>query len=391
MRLLFLTQRYLPEMGTASNRISDLAERMASFGHQVTVLAAMPNHPEGRIFEGYRGRFLMEEQNDNVRVVRTWIYASNGEGILGRLLNYFSFVLTSLIGALLKLGRQDVVFVASPPLFLGISGLVLKWCWRAKLVFNVADLWPKSAVDMGVVTNPRLIQVASALEHTLYRHSDLITAQTQGIVTDIEQRTSTPVLLCTNGVDPACTVIDGNREDTRRQFGLGARDFVVAYAGLHGLAQGLSSVLTTAGEMQAQQDVKFAFFGDGPEKKQLMKMAESLGLHNVIFLPAQAKSRMPEIMNAIDVALVPLRRLELFKGALPGKLFEAMASGIPVIVSIEGEAKDLVERSRGGICVPPEDSHALAEAILLLRDNLDLVREWAKMENSSFRFTTTGA
>lgn len=359
-------------MGTASNRISDLAERLASFGHEVTVLAAMPNHPQGKIFEGYRGRFMIEEQSDKVRIVRTWIYATNDDGIIRRLLNYFSFVLTSLIGAFVKLERQDVVFVASPPLFLGISGLVLKWCWRAKLVFNVADLWPRSAVDLGVVTNPRLIHAASALEHGLYRHSDLVTGQTQGIVADIRQRTSTPVLLCTNGVDPACTLISGNREETRRQFGLGTTDFVVGYAGLHGLAQGLRSVLSAAAEMQEYRDVKFVFFGDGPERKQLMKVAESQGLGNVKFLPAQAKSRMPEIMNAIDVSLVPLRRLELFKGALPGKMFEAMACGIPVIVSIEGEAKDLVERSRGGICIAPEDPRALVDAVLLLRGNAEL-------------------
>jgi glycosyltransferase involved in cell wall biosynthesis len=141
---------------------------------------------------------------------------------------------------------------------------------------------------------------------------------------------------------------------------------------LHGLAQGLVSVLAAAEDVRKDSGIKFAFFGDGPEKKQLMKVAERLQLDNVKFFPNQPKAKMPEIMSVIDVSLVPLRRLELFKGALPSKMFEAMGAGVPVIVSIEGEAKDLVERARGGISVPPEDPRALVDAILFLRDSPDL-------------------
>jgi glycosyltransferase involved in cell wall biosynthesis len=372
MRLLFLTQRYPPEIGTASNRISDLAERLASFGHDVTVLAALPNHPEGKIFDGYRGRLVMEERRQDVRIIRTWIYASNAKGVVRRLLNYFSFVVTSMFGALAKVGRQDAVFVASPPLFLGISGLVLKWFWRSKMVFNVADLWPKSAVDLGVVTSPRLIRISSALENALYRGSDLITCQTKGIVADIQQRTKTAVLLCTNGIDASSIFHNGNREESRRQFGLREQDFVIGYAGLHGLAQGLDLILAAAEKVQDHDDVKFVLFGDGPEKRRLTKAAKDRGLKNVAFFPPQPKSRMPEIMNAIDVSLVPLRRLDLFKSALPGKMFESMGAGVPVIVSIEGEAKELVELARGGICIPPEDPRALVDAVLFLRDNPEI-------------------
>jgi len=372
MRLLFLTHYYPPETGAAANRISDLAERLASSGHEVTVLAPLPNYPQGEIFSGYRGRYLIEEQRRAVRVVRTWLYATNSEGIVRRLLYYFSFVFTSMVGAVLKIGHQDVVFVASPPLFLGISGLLLKTWWRAKMVFNVSDLWPKSAVDLGVVRNQQLIRAATALELAVYRHADLITAQTQGIVSDIQQRTSTPVLLWTNGVDPSSMLSSGNREQTRQRFGLTNKDFVVGYTGLHGLAQGLGSVLAAAEGIRENQDVKFVFFGDGPERKQLMKTAAQHRLENVRFFPTQPKSQMPEIMNAIDVSLVPLRRLDLFKGALPSKMFEAMGAGVPVVVSIEGEAKDLVERAQGGLCVPPEDPRALANALLFLRQNPEL-------------------
>jgi glycosyltransferase involved in cell wall biosynthesis len=386
MKLLFVTQYYPPETGAASNRVSDLAERLASFGHEVTVVAPMPSYPEGTIFDGYRGRFLMEERRQNVRVVRTWNYATKSERIVQRLLSYFSFVFTSVLGARLKIDRQDVVFVASPPLFLGIAGMVLKRFWRTKMVFNVSDLWPKSAIELGVVKNSRLLRIASTLESMIYKHSDLITGQTQGIVADIHHRTRTPVLLWTNGIDPSAMLPLGNREKTRQQFGLDTSHFVVGYAGLHGLAQGLVSVLAAAEDLRGERGIKFVLFGDGPKKKQLMKIAARRHLDNVKFFPNQPKARMPEIMSVIDVSLVPLRRLELFKGALPSKMFEAMGAGVPVIVSVEGEAKDLVERARGGISVAPEDPRALADAILLLRDSPDLCQ---RMGTSGKQFIST--
>src|SRR5579862_7428173 len=182
MRLLFLTQYYPPETGAAQNRISDLAERMAALGHIVTVLTAFPNYPQGRIFEEYRGRFIAREKRGSIQIVRTWIYATRTKSFLPRLCNYFSFVFTSIIAALTTVGGQDIVIVESPPLFLGISGLIISWLWRAHLVFNVSDLWPKSAVDLGILRNKSIIRLSTMLESYIYRRSALITGQTEGIV-----------------------------------------------------------------------------------------------------------------------------------------------------------------------------------------------------------------
>lgn len=372
MKLLVLTHYYPPDTGAASNRISDLTERLAAFGHEVTVLAPMPSYPEGRILDGYRRKLLIEERSQNVKIVRIWNYATKSEKISRRLLNYFTFVCSSVLGAWFKVKRQDIVFVASPPLFLGIAGWVLKSCWKAKMVFNVSDLWPRSAVELGVIKNSHAIQIASALESAMYKQSDLITGQTQGIVADIRQRTTTPVLLWTNGIDPAIMLPTKAREISRESLGFKTEDFVVGYAGLHGLAQGLGSVLAAAEHVKKEKGIKFVFFGDGPERKSLINTAKHKFLENVQFFPNQPRARMPEIMGMLDAALVPLRRLDLFKGALPSKMFEAMGAGVPVIVSVEGEAKELVERSGGGIAIAPEDPQALSDAILFLRDNPSL-------------------
>src|SRR5579872_2733473 len=137
MNVLFLTQYFPPEIGSTQNRLSYLAKSLVERGHEVTVLTALPNYPEGEIFEGYRGRLLMEERVDGMRMVRVWCYATRRKAVLPRMLNYGSFMFASLLGSL-RIGRPDVMLADSPPLFLGLSALPMKWILGAKLVFNVA-------------------------------------------------------------------------------------------------------------------------------------------------------------------------------------------------------------------------------------------------------------
>jgi glycosyltransferase involved in cell wall biosynthesis len=223
--------------------------------------------------------------------------------------------------------------------------------------------------SLGMLHSKLLIRVATALEEFIYRRSDLITGQTQGIVENIRSRIPTvPAALMTNGADVEAFSVDlnGARERVRRDLGL-ENAFVVGYAGLHGLAQGLETLLEAAERLRQQKDIHFVLFGDGPEKPKLTEMVRKQKLNNVHLHPAQPKSNMPGIMAAFDASIVPLKRLELFRGALPCKLFESMAAAVPVILSIDGEARALVEEAVAGICVPPEDAEEMAEAVLRLR------------------------
>jgi glycosyltransferase involved in cell wall biosynthesis len=367
VHILILTQYYPPETGAPQNRLSDLARRLARSGHDLTILTAMPNYPRGEIFEEYRKRFLVKDTYAGIKVIRTWIYATQKKTFVRRLLNYFSFVVSSFALGIWKIGSPDIVIVESPPLFLGISGFLLSFCKNAKLVFNVSDLWPDSAVAMGVLDNKVLIQFSRSLEEFLYRRSVLITGQTRGIVDNIQSRfPDKEVALITNGVDVAAFLDASNsaqRTETRREFGL-ERKFVIGYAGLHGLAQGLDTVILAARLLVQHQDVLFAFFGDGPEKEMLVQQVDQFGLKNVRFYSSQPSARMPSVVGSFDVALIPLKRLDLFKGALPSKMFEAMAAAVPLLASIEGEARELVERAQGGLCIEPENPQAMADAIL---------------------------
>jgi len=369
MRILILTQYYPPEAGAAQNRLSDLARRLAESGHTITVLTALPSYPKGEIFEGYRGCFTVVEQSDGIRIIRTWIYPLRMPSFGVRLLNYLSFAFSSVALGAWKIGKQDCVVAESPPLFLLISGFIISWLKRSSFVLNVSDLWPASAVAMGILRSRVLIALSTRLEEFLYRRSDLITAQTQGMVENIRSRCpGRRVELITNGVDAEGfpdALHPELRTRVRKEFEIEEK-FVVGYAGLHGLAQGLETVLGAATVLAGHEDIAFALFGEGPEKDRLMRLTRQALLTNVHFYPAQPTSRMPEVLSLFDCAVIPLKRLDLFHGALPSKMFEAMAASVPVIVGVDGEARRLVDKAQAGICVEPENPKALADAILKL-------------------------
>lgn len=383
MRILFITQYFPPELGAPQNRIADLALRLSEAGHSVAILTAFPNYPEGRVADAYRRKLRTIDHWRGLKVVRTWIYATPGKGFVARLWNYFSFVISSMILGTRAAGEQDVVIVESPPLFLGLTGLVISRMKRARLVFNVSDLWPESAVALGVIRNRALIRFAGRLERFIYERSDLISGQTRGIVSNIGVRVPLkPVYLLTNGVAAERFHAAGepaSKDAVLRLEPALAGRMVVGYAGLHGLAQGLETVLEAARLLGNRADIAFVLMGDGVEKPRLREMAGKLNLTNVFFLKSQPRESMPGILAAFDAALIPLKRLDLFKGALPSKMFEAMAAGLPLLVMIDGEARALAETAEAGVYVEPENPQALAESVAALA--ADAVRRRQLGEN----------
>lgn len=339
----------------------------------MTVLTALPSYPRGEIYPDYRGCFTRTEEEAGIRIVRIWAYATRKKAFILRILNYLSFSVLSVVVGWRALENADVVFVESPPLFVGFSGYMLSKLKNAKLVLNISDLWPESAVVLGVLRNQLLIRWVTRAEEWLYRRASLVTGQTQGIVDSIHRRCpGTRVQLMTNGVSPEFLASAAEalvkRECVRREFDAENR-FVVGYAGLHGLVYGLDAVLKTASVLANFDEIHFLLIGDGPEKQRLQKKAKLDGLTNISFFSTLPVARMPEILTAMDVVLITLRRHDLFRGTLPSKLFEAMGAGVPVIGAFRGEAQRIIEGSNCGICVEPEDAPAMAEAILtLLRD-----------------------
>lgn len=377
MKLLILTQYFPPEVGAPQNRLYELAVRLQEKGMDVSILTAMPNYPQMKVYEGYNNKWYMEEQMGQLRVHRSWIYTTPSKSIFNRLLNYFSFVFSSFFAGWIKVGKVDYILCESPPLFLGATAFALKKLKDAQLIFNVSDLWPESAERLGLVTNPVFLKMATRLEEFLYRQSNLISGQTQGIVKNISSRFPTKkVYWLPNGVDLNYYDPASVHSTWRSDNGFREDDFIVLYAGIIGHAQGLDVILHAAARLKNQQRIKFVLLGSGPEKEKLQDLKKIKQVDQVFFFDAVSKKEMPAILAASNVSVVPLKRLELFKGAIPSKIFENLAMKKPILLGVEGEAKDLfITQGNAGLAFIPEDDKDLAEKTQQLFNDPALVRQ----------------
>ncbi|MGC9523895.1 MAG: glycosyltransferase family 4 protein, partial [Anaerolineae bacterium] len=242
----------------------------------------------------------------------------------------------------------------------------------------VRDLWPESAVALGELQNPFAIRVATVLEKACYRRARRVVAVTRGIHDRLLERDipARKVSWIPNGANtelfrPMPTV----GAERRKELGLGGK-FVAIYAGIHGIAQALETVLYAADRLKGNTDIHFLFIGDGPRKRDLVRLAEELRLPNVTMLDSQPRETIPGYLSAANIALVPLRDEELFKGAVPSKIFDAWACARPVLLGIDGEAREILERAQAGRYVEPESVEALVRAVSELSTRPDLCREY---------------
>lgn len=374
MRITFLCQYFPPEMGAPSARTFEHARRWVELGHDVTVVTGFPNHPTGVIRPEYRGQFVKRESVEGIDLLRTWVYCAANKGFFRRVLNFLSFFFSSLMMGALLTRKPDVVIGTSPQFFCAVSAYLLSRIKRVPFVFEVRDIWPQSAVEMGALKNRWLIRALEAIEMYLYRHAMLIVPVAESTRDYLIGKGVAPekIKIITNGVDAAYLASASvTPEDVRRQLNLEDK-FVVSYIGTHGMAHALQVVLNVAKRFSGDSDVHFLFVGEGAEKQKLKQLAERLSLGNLTFLDEQPRERLLGFYRASDVSLVPLRRLAIFQKVLPSKLFELMGVGCPIICSVEGEAARLVAAAEAGLCIEPENEDALFVAINRLRAEPEL-------------------
>ncbi len=372
MKLLILTQYFPPEVGAPQNRLFELAVLLQKEGVDITVLTAMPNYPSMEIHKEFVGKKYTFEEMGGLKVHRSSIYVSKSKSIVKRLQNYFSFVWSSYWVGKKKLEKEyDYIFCESPPLFLGISAYLLCKNKNAKLIFNVSDLWPESAEKLGLVTNKFFLKLATILEEFLYKKSVLITGQTQGIVENISGRfPNKKVYWLPNGVDLSLFNPDAINANWRKENGFSENDLLLLYAGIIGYAQGLDIILKAAEKTKSNAEVKYLLLGSGPEKERLMELKSNMDLENVFFLDLVPKSEMPNIVKAVDVALVPLKKLDLFLGAIPSKIFENLAMKKTLLLGVDGEARELfINQGKAGLYFEPENEEELVNKINQLNNN----------------------
>ena len=392
MRVLIVTHYFPPEIGAPQARLSGLAATWAADGDGVTVLTGMPNHPTGVLPPAYRRAVRRREHRDGYRVIRTWLFATPNEGVARKTLGHLSFMVSSVLLGWRASGPADVVVVSSPTFFSILSGWLLARLKRARFVVEIRDLWPAIFVELGVLTNRRVIGMLERLELAVYAAADQVVVVSEGFRADLLRRgvPQEKVHTIRNGVDLGRFTPAGDssaeHHELRARLGAGPDDCLVLYAGTHGISQGLSAIADAAAVLDDaggsvgtrtsgsaadraaaldRRAIRFAFVGDGADKHRLQRRVEELGLRNVVLLPGVPSAEMPALLAAADICLVPLRNVPLFTTFIPSKMFEYLAAGKAVIGSVAGEAAQILAQA-GAVVVPPEDSGSLAAAIAAL-------------------------
>ena len=378
MRILFFTHYYPPEVNAPASRTSEHCRAWAQAGCDVTVVTCAPNHPNGKVYPGYRNRLWQVEMQDGVRIVRLWTYLAANQGFAPRVLNYLSYM-TAAILALPFLPKADVVVSTSPQFFCGLVGWFARAVKRAPWVLEIRDLWPESIVAVGAMKKGRAIRFLEWLERFAYRRADAIISVTRGFVPHLAARCGDAgkIAVFMNGADLSAFTKSADSEEVKRKLGLGGK-FVAAYVGTHGMAHGLDTILEAAALLK--DDPRFAFLmaGGGAEEARLRAARDARGLDNVVMLGQRPKPEMPGLWSATDASLILLKRSDTFKTVYPSKMSEAMAMQCPVILGVEGEAKDVLLAAGAGIAITPESAEELAAAVRKLADDPELAAAYGR-------------
>ena len=393
MNILLIHQYFLEPGDGGGSRFNEMTKVWVGEGHHVEVLAGMVHYATGEKLPEYRGRRFARREQDGVHVIRCDVSEDYNVNFVGRLKGYFSFVASSTQAGLRMLQREpDVILVTSPPLFVGITSLILSRFKRVPFVFEVRDLWPESAIDTGVLTNPLLIAAAYAFERFIYGRAALINVLTPAFRTKLIEDKGVPadkVVFIPNAAD------FGLAEDVAQDFdrdafrqNIGWRDKVVlTYVGAHGVANHLDQVLDVAAILRDEHpEVHFVLIGGGMRKADLVARAEREGLRNVQFIDSVPKAEVFRYILASDFGMSVLKRVDTFKTIYSNKTFDYMACRIPVLLAIDGVSRELVEAADCGRFIEPEDPRDFAEVV---RFYLGLPREeWQRQGASGYAYAT---
>ena len=369
MHILFLSHYFPPEVNAPASRGYEHCKQWVKAGHRVTVVSCAPNHPRGVVYDGYRNRLFQRETRDGVEVVRVWTYVTANEGFLKRTLNYVSFMVSAILVAVF-LDCPDVLLTTSPQFFNGLAGYPVSRLKRVPWALEIRDLWPESILTVGAIRNKTIIRLLEWLEMFAYRKANRIVALTDAFKHYMVGKgiPAEKIDVIKNGVDLSFFKSDVAVTEAKQRFGV-EKKFVASYVGTHGMAHHLETILEAADQLRHRTDIVFLMAGDGAERKRLETMREQMGLGNVIMLGQLPKDTMPALWAATDVSLVLLKKSPLFKMVIPSKIFESMAMEKPIVIGVDGEAREIVEAGCAGLFIEPEDSAALAETVARLADN----------------------
>ncbi|WP_083636716.1 glycosyltransferase family 4 protein [Leptolyngbya sp. 'hensonii'] len=365
MRILIYSYNYYPEPIGIAPLMTELAEGLVQRGHEVRVVTAMPNYPQRQIYEDYRGKFYLSEQRNGVLIQRSYVWIRPKPNLLDRLMLDASFVATSFVQAW-RGWRPDVILLTAPPLPASVPAALLGLFRSCPVVVNLQDILPEAAIHVGLIRNKLMIRVFEFLEKFAYRMAHTISVITDGFVENLLGKNvpGDKIVCIPNWVDTDfIRPLPKEHNSFREEHGLQGK-FVVLYSGNIALTQGLETVIQAAARLKDISEIEIVIVGEPGALQRLQRHCDRYQTENVKLLPFAPREKLPEMLAAADIGLI-VQRHNVISFNMPSKTQVLLASGRPIIASVpaEGTAAKAVERSGGGILVPPENPGALAAAI----------------------------
>lgn len=371
MKILFLTDNFPPEVNAPATRTYEHCIEWVKLGAEVTVITCAPNFPKGKVFEGFKNKLLQNENMDGIKVVRVWSYMAENKGVYKRMIDFLSFAFSAFFVGLFI--ETDAIIATSPQFFTAIAGRKLGFWKRTPWIMEVRDLWPEAIKSVDALKSNVIFKLLEKQELKCYRSASGIVTATEGVRQGVVSKISNSkkVIVVTNGSNLGLFTPKGKPADLVEKYQLKGK-LVISYIGTHGLVYNLGLVLTVAEKLKTKP-VHFFLIGDGIEKERLVQKSKERKIENITFIDIIPKNEVVDFLALSDVTLISLRVLQLNLGVIPAKIFESAAMEKPILLGVDGEARDLIEKYGAGLYFEPENEIDLIEKInLFLNKEVDL-------------------
>tara|TARA_B100000945_G_scaffold321520_1_gene336615 strand:+ start:1684 stop:2904 length:1221 start_codon:yes stop_codon:yes gene_type:complete len=369
MKILFLTDNFYPETNAPAKRTYEHSKEWVKIGHQVTIITGVPNFPKGKIFEGYKNRLFQSELIDGILVKRVWTYIAENKGFFLRILDYLSFMISSIFCGLFT-KKHDIIIATSPQFFTLLSGYLISLLRSTPLVIEIRDLWPESIVALGSIKeNSFFTKILYKIAHHIYKKSSLIIVVTNSFKDQLSNINidKNKILVIKNGFNFENKLYPNKTHKViEKIYDIKSNQFIVSYIGTIGMSHGVDIVIRAA---EKAKDIIFLIIGEGAEKKNLINISKKKNLRNVRFIDSIDWQEIVNVNQLISAHLIHLRDLDIFKNVIPSKIFESMALKKPILAGLNGESLKIIKDSKSGLAVAQEDEDSLIDKIRYLQTN----------------------
>jgi len=366
LRILFLTDNFPPEVNAPATRTFEHCQEWIKKGHQITVITCAPNFPHGKLYNGYKNKLYQCELISEIKVIRVWSYMSSNSGFAKRVIDYLSFAFMSFFIGIFQ--KHDIIIATSPQFFTTWSGWAISKIRRKPWIFELRDLWPESIKTVGVMKQGYIINLLEKIELGLYKSCNRVVAVTDAFKNNLIARgiENNKIEVVTNGSNMELFYPRKVDISLLKSLGLEGK-FVVGYIGTHGMAHNLDFIIKAI-EKISDSDVHFLFIGDGAMKSKIVNTSKELQLKNISFLDSVSKDEVPRYLSIIDISLAPLKKDDNFKTVIPSKIFESSAMQKPILLGVQGQAQEILEKYGAGVCFEPDNEKDFIEKLSALKD-----------------------